>query len=360
MKFPALAIAFSLAAGILASGVFFPRSEHAFAFCLFGALFFLLIGFLLFLGRRHTFAGVASLLAWCLLGASAARLEPLAVPADHITRQIAANQLNVSQPLRWHGRLRSDPLRLPWGLRYELDLDEVQSAGIWRPVSGGLRVGYFFNPRDAQDAQDAAGVDAADGDPDANPGVNARDVGTALREGVHAGDRVEVLVRAGPARNFADPGSFDYKMYLSRQGIDLTGFLRNAALMTRIPGPPLTLAHRLARVRGRLLNELDAMLGYAASPDAQNRSGRAAVARAMLLGDRSFLDSDQIQAFQETGVYHVLVLAGLHVGILAAAFFWFGRVFTCLAWRPRSSRFALWPSTSPSCRTGPRFCAPRL
>jgi hypothetical protein len=181
MKFPVLAIAFSLAAGILASGLFFPRVAHALAFCLFAALLFLLTGFLLFLARRHTCAGVASLLAWCLLGASAARLEPLAVPADHITRQIAANQLNLSQPLRWHGRLRSDPLRLPWGLRYELDLDEVQSARIWRPVSGGLRVGYFFNPREAQDAQDTAAVDVVDADAGENPGVNAQCCGRTIR-----------------------------------------------------------------------------------------------------------------------------------------------------------------------------------
>jgi competence protein ComEC len=327
MKFPALAIAFSLAAGILAGGVFLSRLTQALGICLLSSLFFLLMGFLLFLGHRHALAGVASLLAWCLLGAAAARLEPLTVPADHITHQIAATQLNLSQPLRWRGRLRSDPLRLPWGLRYEIDLDEVQSAGIWRPVSGGLRVGYFFNERDAQAEQDAAAANAAGDGADTNTGANTSDIGPVMRDGYRAGDRVEILVRAAPARNFADPGSFDYKAFLARQQIDLTGFVRSAALMTRIPGPPPTLAHRLARVRGHLLNELDAMLGGDATPNNQDSSGRAAVARAMLLGDRSFLDSEQIQAFQETGAYHVLVLAGLHVGVLAAAFFWIGRVF---------------------------------
>jgi len=32
----------------------------------------------------------------------------------------------------------------------------VQAAGIWRPVSGGLRIGYFFNEREERDAQQAA------------------------------------------------------------------------------------------------------------------------------------------------------------------------------------------------------------
>ncbi len=97
--------------------------------------------------------------------------------------------------------------------------------------------------------------------------------------------------------------------------------------MAHIPGPSPTLAHRLARIRGRLLNDLDATLAVAppSGSDSPPGAARAAVARAMLLGDRSFLDSEQVEAFQETGAYHVLVLAGLHVGILAAVLFWIGR-----------------------------------
>ncbi len=83
----------------------------------------------------------------------------------------------------------------------------------------------------------------------------------------------------------------------------------------------------LARVRGTLIREVDAL--FADDP------GRAAVARAMLLGNRSFLDSQQIEAFQQTGSYHVLVIAGLHVGILAFALLWF-----C-----RRLRLSLWSST---------------
>ena len=45
----------------------------------------------------------------------------------------------------------------------------------------------------------------------------------------------------------------------------------------------------------------------------------------MLLGDRSFVDRDEAMDFQKTGVFHVLVVAGLHVGALAALLFWMGR-----------------------------------
>jgi competence protein ComEC len=45
----------------------------------------------------------------------------------------------------------------------------------------------------------------------------------------------------------------------------------------------------------------------------------------MLLGDRSFLDRSESVNFQKTGVFHVLVIAGLHVGAFAAFLFWLAR-----------------------------------
>ena len=45
----------------------------------------------------------------------------------------------------------------------------------------------------------------------------------------------------------------------------------------------------------------------------------------MLLGDRSFVDREEGTDLQKTGVFHVLVLAGLHVGALAFALYWAGR-----------------------------------
>jgi competence protein ComEC len=79
----------------------------------------------------------------------------------------------------------------------------------------------------------------------------------------------------------------------------------------------LTLTDRFARVRGRFLSSLNDL--FASRPD------EGALARAMLLGDRSFVERDRVVDFQKTGVYHVLVLAGLHVGALAAFFLWAGR-----------------------------------
>src|SRR5262249_22318636 len=59
--------------------------------------------------------------------------------------------------------------------------------------------------------------------------------------------------------------------------------------------------------------------------DRNNTTQEAAILRAMLLGDRSFVESETALAFQKSGAYHVLVVAGLHVAALAFFIFWLAR-----------------------------------
>ena len=67
------------------------------------------------------------------------------MPANHVTRLIAAGRLDTNDTLRWRGRLRDDPMSLPWGRRYEIDLEDVDIAGTPLPVTGGLRLNLYGN-----------------------------------------------------------------------------------------------------------------------------------------------------------------------------------------------------------------------
>ena len=287
MKFPALALAASFASGIVAER-FLATAFPATAALFIVAAGIILFGFAAVRLRQTKMAWMAAVLAWSVLGVAAAHLERTAVADASVTALVATGQLNLDQPLRWQGTLRADPLDLPWGVRYQLDLETVQSAGVRKPVSGGLRTDYYFPDKPSSQLP-------------------------ALR----AGDRITLLARARTVRNFGNPGSFDYRAFLARQDVHLTSTVRNAELIEKLPGAPLTVAHRFARWRGSLLRATDQL--FAAS------DARAAVVRAMLLGDRSFLDTEQVEAFQQTGAYHILVLSGLQVGVLAALLLWLTR-----------------------------------
>jgi len=229
-----------------------------------------------------------ALVAWVAIGGLAAGVERATVPALQIARLITARRVDPAVALRWRGRLREDPLTLPWGQRFEIDLEQVETQGAALNTTGGLRVNFY-------------------------PGARIAEPPAGLR----AGDRVEVLVKARPARNYLDPGAFDVHGFLAREKIDVLGSLRSGALLQVIERPPPTILQRLARARGNLLRRLDSL--FAGHPE------RGAVARAMLLGDRSFVDSSVVLEFQKTAAYHVLVVAGLHVGALVIFLWWVGK-----------------------------------
>src|SRR5437879_9582894 len=190
-------------------------------------------------------------------------------------------------PLRWHGRLRDEAAGLPWGYGYELDISTVEFEGALHPARGGLRVSYALHPERAH-----------------------------LPE-LHAGDEVTVLTEAKQPQVFRDEGAFDRRAYLAQQDIDLVGTLRAPELIERISPSSPTVGTIIARERRRLREEIDGLF----TRDQQ----AAAVLRAMLLGDRSFVDRPEAADFQKTGVFHILVVAGLHVGALAFALYWLGR-----------------------------------
>jgi competence protein ComEC len=288
VKLPALWLVAAFAAGIeLAS-----RWTGSLTVWIVSAVLTILFGGVFVFWRRSAAAWILALFAWAALGGLATSMERAVVPANHVTRLLATGRLDISDPVRWRGLLRENPMELPWGRRFEIGLEQVEQAGEVVPVSGGLRVNLYGDAR------------AADELP-------------VLR----AGDRVEVLMKARPPRNFLDPGAFDLRGFLARQQIDLTGSLRSSELLQLIGRPKPSFLQRLARVRGALLTRLDGLF--------QDQPARAAVLRAMLLGDRGFVDSEVVAAFQKTAAYHVLVVAGLHVGALVVFLFWFCRSLRC-------------------------------
>jgi len=99
---------------------------------------------------------------------------------------------------------------------------------------------------------------------------------------LHAGDEIAVLTKPKRPQVFRDDGAFDRRAYLATQNIDLVATLRAPELIERVSTPRPTAATLLARARRRLRDEVDLLFGGAGPV--------AGVLRALLLGDRSFVD----------------------------------------------------------------------
>lgn len=291
MKLPAVAIAAAFAGGI-ALGLHPRVLSHVasvifLSVCLLVALVLIVAGLALASMERLSPAATVSLLSWSLLGFLGACVAQQPRPANHVTSLLEQNRLSLQTPLRWQGRLRDEPAKLPWGYGLEVDLAGVEFEGAVLPVQGGLRVSFTPRPEQAP-----------------------------LTE-LHAGDEVSILTEARLPQMFRDEGAFDRRAYLAQQHIDLVATLRSPELIERVASSKQSLAKLLARKRKRLRDEIDTLCS--SSPQS------AGVLRAMLLGDRSFVDRVESADFQKTGAFHVLVVAGLHVGAIAAVLFWAGK-----------------------------------
>ena len=291
MKLPALAITAAFGCGV-ALGLCPPiarlATSHFWLVAGFVAAVFLVGAGVVLLNRsRVGAAACVSGFSWILLGVLAAWISEQPLPRSHVAHLFDNGQIDPHAPLRWRGTLRDEPTKLPWGFGLEMELAGVDYAGAQLATQGGLRLSFSPGPEDSPLAA------------------------------LHAGDSVTVVAQAKRPQVFRDEGAFDRRAYLASQGIDLVATLRSPRLIERVSAVPVSVTSVLARVRQRLRSEIDTLF--------DGRPEVTAVLRAMLLGDRSFVERDEAVDFQKTGVFHVLVVAGLHVGALAFFLYWIGR-----------------------------------
>jgi len=288
MKLPAVATLACFAGGIaLGLNVPFARPITSLSYFLAALLAVLLLttGLLLVRTDKLLPAALASAFSWVAVGMLAAWVADQPRAPGHVVARIERGEISLQTPLRWHGALRDEPVKLPWGVAYDLDLSGVEYEGRLIPVTGGLRLSF-------------------------SPGVD----GTFPE--VHAGDSVTAVAQGKLPQVFRDEGAFDRRAYLASQNIDLVATLRSGELIS-VQRYGRGFATFLPRLRRRLRDEIDVL--FASAPDV------AATMRAMLLGDRSFVERSEAEAFQKTGTFHILVVAGLHVGAIAFVLFWIGR-----------------------------------
>jgi len=141
---------------------------------------------------------------------------------------------------------------------------------------------------------------------------------------VRYGDRFGLNAKLRLPRNFRNPGAFDYEGYLHGIGISVLASAQ-AENLELLPGQSgTTLGFWRSAIR-RSIREHMRKKGLWKDAD-------AALFAAMILGDDSMLLRNVREDFQKTGVYHLLVVSGMNVALLAFAVFWLARRLRCPDW----------------------------
>jgi competence protein ComEC len=282
--------------------------------CLVAGLFLLRAGW-------ERLSLLCALLGFVAAGASAGCLFDYRFPPNHVGK-LAARGVDLREPIRLEGHIVSTPLRTDYGLQFDLETERAEN----RPVSGKVRL-------------------RIEGSEQAEK--------WALLEGLQLqfGDDIRLAVRLRKPRIDQNPGSFDFRRWMEvTEDVYWVGTLRDPRLVEKLrgsspglsgpdPGHPERLFNGegvsllAEKIRSRLRRSIDELYPRWS---AQGRCG--SVLKAVLLGDRSSLDSETIESFRKTGLYHLLVIAGLHVGLLALLADWLLRL---LPLRQRSRRLTV-------------------
>ena len=128
----------------------------------------------------------------------------------------------------------------------------------------------------------------------------------------HYGERIRFPAKLKLPRNFHNPGGFDYETYLAENGIAALASAK-AEDVDLLPG---FTGNRFELWRTKIHSSIIAKI-HAMWPPPQ-----AALIDAMVIGESAFIDRDTRVDFQRSGTYHVLVVSGMNVTILAFVVFW--------------------------------------
>jgi competence protein ComEC len=291
VRFPLLGIAAAWACGVLLAH-FVRLGLDAGGWLLLAASCVLLAGALSLRGGRAALASLLTVAGFALAGSVGAALFPYRFPPDHL-RNLATCNAGKNVAIRTVATVRTAPVRTPSGFEFDALVTQVERGGRMEAASGKVQMRLQV-PSTSQ----------------------AWTAAQALR--LEAGDRIEAPVLFYRPRVYQNPGAFDYRWWLeSIEDIGWEGDIRTPLEVKEIPGYGLSRGAMLVeRVRQRLLASIDRLY-----PPWSSEGRDGAVLKAVLLGDRSALDSKTIEGFRRSGLYHLLVISGLHIGLLAALAF---------------------------------------
>jgi competence protein ComEC len=189
----------------------------------------------------------------------------------------------------------------------DVETEQIESAGDTWPVRTGVRLAIYEKVGNRPTGPPGDRVILND------PQKRSPDSPIALTYGT----RLRIRAKLHPARNYRNPGAFDYEGYLLDNGIHVLGSA-DARDIERLPGfSGSRIQLWRARVHASIIAKIHQL--YPAS--------QASLMDAMVLGEESFLRNATRTEYQRSGTYHVLVVSGMNLSILAVAIFWTLRQF---------------------------------
>jgi competence protein ComEC len=202
------------------------------------------------------------------------------------------------------GHVLSDPLSAELNhVRERLDVETESMQFQGRSFAGPLRIRATLYSRESDTTEDQ---------------------GRPVQ--LKYGDRVSFTARLRLPRNFHNPGAFDYEGYLHDLGISTLASVKSEDIKLLAGASGTRLGFWRSRIRRSIVSHI-------ANPERGLwQHDDAALFAAMIIGEDSLLIRNVREEFQQTGMYHLLVVSGMNVALLAFAVFWLARRLHAPEW----------------------------
>ena len=199
----------------------------------------------------------------------------------------------------WHAHLR-----LAWYLPQSLENKVVMAQGliVSVPISDKLHTSFVFS------------LTRLEQQTVAHEKVKLNWYGKHPR--LHVGDTWQLRVKLKRVHGFANPGSFDYEKYMLQQDIHAVGYVRDAVDNHLVNSH--WYHHPIDRLRQYLAVEIERSLA---------NSTYMPMIMALVVGEKRGIQATQWQVLQRTGTNHLLVIAGLHIGMISSVIFFLTHFF---------------------------------
>jgi competence protein ComEC len=274
---------------------------------------------------------------WIAIGCWCAQIQPAPSTqqaftsyADGLSRQVRGRIIRVRElpPYPndsdddresgwWPEKGTDEEAATPSAISVDIQVDSIENVtpDISRmiPMAGGVRINLL-----------------PDKSANRSEPIAMRDV-SSLR----CGKMVEAPLRIKLPERYRDPGAWQYSDYFLAQGIGAHASVRTSKMglvdetVTRDGSSRIRAAQIQCKIYAAQSWASKRFLGYADSPANKAlprvlRLSRddAGMLNAMLFGDRAGLNKSQRLGFERTGSFHLFVVSGMHVGLLAGLLFW--------------------------------------
>ncbi|MCI0390370.1 MAG: ComEC/Rec2 family competence protein [Acidobacteria bacterium] len=287
LQHPLLFVAISFICGMLLAAEQQISVRH---WVIFFAIAWLAASTVLWMNRSNLLVALVSMFACFAAGGALWALSEAGICENSVRRLFERGLLKMDEPIEVWGFLIAAPELAPDRIYLSVAVERVSTLGRQLSASGVVQIVVPFSDYESRLEYDSLALDY--------------------------GMRLRLLGNLSNRRSYRNPGAPDFDRLLEHRGYDATGWVKSPLLIERAgEAKHYRILSQLYRIRARALAII---LRHFTQP-------ASGILAAALFGNRYFLARDAAETFRAGGTFHLLVISGLHVAMLAFVALWLAK-----------------------------------